>query len=131
MRVTTKHGFFSPSVLMLASVLALSACSLETDVSQPATIRVAQGNDQIVATNTPLPTKLGVVVVTQFGEPVAGAPVTWTISSGGGTLESAVTLTNESGIATTGYTTGATAGTAKILAKVADLPTVSFTITVT
>jgi hypothetical protein len=118
-------------VLLLAAVAMLSACSLETDVTQPSAVQIIQGNSQSVAASTKLPTDLGVVVVTQFGEPVGGVPVQWTVTSGGGTLDAALTLTNENGIATTGYTAGATAGTVTIHAKAGDLPIVTFTITVT
>jgi Big-like domain-containing protein len=108
-------------ILLGAVTVALSACSLETDVSDPASIAIIQGDGQTVATNTLLPTDLGVVVVTQLGEPVPSEPVQWTIVSGGGTLNPVLSQTNEDGVATTSFTTGPTAGNVKITAKAGNL----------
>jgi Big-like domain-containing protein len=130
MRAANRHALSNRSLIVLATVLALAGCSLNTDVSQPASIQTVQGNNQSVATNTKLPTDLGVIVVTQFGEPVAGVAVQWTVTSGGGSVTPVLTQTSDTGIATTSYTSGATPGTVSVEAKVSGLPVVTFTVTV-
>jgi hypothetical protein len=131
MRAAKRHALSNRSLIVLASVLTLFGCSLNTDVSQPASIQTVQGNNQSVATNTTLPTDLGVVVVTQFGEPVAGVAVQWSVVSGGGSVTPVLSQTSDTGISTTSYTSGATAGTVSVQAKVGGLPVVTFTVTVT
>lgn len=131
MRATKRHALSNRSLIVLATVLAVSGCSLNTDVSQPAQIQIVQGNNQSAATNTTLPTKLGVIVVTQFGEAVSGVGVQWTVASGGGSVDQVLTQTDDTGIATTSYTTGATTGTATIQAKAPGLPLVTFTVNIT
>jgi hypothetical protein len=116
--------------LFLAAIATLSACSLETDVGDPSVVQIIQGDDQTVATNTVLPIDLGVVVVTQLGEPVEGEAVQWTVVSGGGTVTPVLSQTNEHGVATTSYTAGATPGGVKITAKARNL-LVTFDVTVT
>ena len=117
------------SVILIA-VGVLSACSLETDVSEPAVVQIIQGDAQTVATNTMLPIDLGVVVVTQLGEPVADETVQWSVVSGGGTVTPLTSQTNEHGVATTSYTSGATAGDVKVTAQTGNLR-VTFDVTVT
>ena len=130
MRAAKRHAFSNRSLVLFAGVLAIAGCSLNTDVTKPTAIQIIQGNLQSAATNTTLPTDFGVIVVTQFGEPVAGVGVQWTVISGGGTVDPVLVQTDDTGIANTSYTTGATAGTATIQAKASGLPPVTFTVTV-
>ena len=118
-------------VVLLATLVAASGCSLNTDVSDPTAIIKSGGDQQSAPTNTPLPLPLAVLVVTQFGEPIQNVTVNWTITSGGGTLGATSTLTNENGIASVTYTTGATAGSVVIQARVQGVPPLTFNITVT
>jgi hypothetical protein len=122
--------FRTRCVVILIAVASLSACSLETDVSEPAVVQIIQGDAQTVATNTMLPIDLGVVVVTQLGEPVADETVQWSVVSGGGTVTPLTSQTNEHGVATTSYTAGATAGDVKVTAQTGGLR-VTFDVTVT
>jgi hypothetical protein len=130
MRAATTHASSKWSALLLASVLVLAGCSLNTDPPQPAALAIVQGDRQTAAANTALDTSLGVIVVTQFGGPVSGAAVQWSVISGGGSVDPVLTLTTDRGIAMTSYTTGATPGTATIQAKALGLPPVTFTITI-
>jgi hypothetical protein len=119
---------------VLVALVAVGACTLNTDVSEgPAgLIKIPDGDGQTAATSTTLPIPLSVVVVNQFGERLPGVTVTWTISSGGGTLSADTTQTDELGVASVSYTTGTTPGEAVIQASVADgVLIVTFNATVT
>jgi len=66
----------------------------------------------------------------QTGAPMAGVPVTFAVTAGGGTLVGANATTNANGIATvTSWTLGAAAGTNTVTATVAGLAPVTFTAT--
>ena len=127
----------SLSPVRLAVVLALigaGGCTLNTDVSVgPAgLIKVPDSDGQTAPTSTALPRPLSVIVVNQFGERLRDATVTWTITSGGGTLSATSTQTDETGVASVNYTTAATAGQAVIQASVANgVLRVTFDVTVT
>lgn len=118
-------------VALLATLVAASGCTLNTDVSGPSAIILVSGDQQSAPTNSALPQPLVVLVVTQFGEPLENATVSWTIKSGGGALSATSTLTDASGRASVTYTTGATAGSAVIEARVQGVPPLTFTISVT
>lgn len=61
------------------------------------------------------------------GSPVAGAVVTFTVTSGGGTVTGATATSNASGIATVGsWTLGAAAGANTLSAQTGSLPAVIF-----
>lgn len=105
---------------------ALSACTLNTDVSGPGGLLRHGGDEQTAAINTQLPLPLAVMVVTQFGEPIKDAAVNWSIVSGGGTLSSSVTTTDVSGVASVNYTTGPTSGDVTIRAQVHGVPPLTF-----
>jgi hypothetical protein len=128
-----RHALSPRKVALLIALAAVTGgCSLNTDVSLPGGGLIKFSGDlQSAPTNTPLPTDLAVMVVTQFGEPLQNVTVTWTIASGGGTLSATSTVTDENGIAAVSYTTGTTAGPVVIEARVSGVPPLSFNITVT
>lgn len=105
---------------------AASACTLNTDVSGPGGVIKQSGDEQSGPVNTELPLPLTVLVVTQFGEPIEGATVNWSIVSGGGTLSSNVTITDETGVASVTYTAGPTTGDVTIRAQVHGVPPLAF-----
>lgn len=105
---------------------AASACTLNTDVTGPGGLLRHGGDEQSAAINTELPLPLSVMVVTQFGEPIEGATVNWSIVSGGGTLSSNVTVTDVTGVASVDYTTGPTTGDVTIRAQVHGVPPLTF-----
>jgi hypothetical protein len=107
-------------------IAALAGCSLNTDVSGPGGLVKYSGDEQSAAINTELPTPLAVVVVNQFGERIMNATVNWSIVSGGGTLSSAVTTSDDSGLASVTYTTGPTPGVVTIRAQVHGVPPLTF-----
>lgn len=126
-----RHWYPPKKFALLITLVAVSACSLSTDLSGPAAIVQVSGDQQTAPTNTPLAAPLAVIVVTQFGERLRNVTVTWSIVSGGGTLSATSTQTDDGGIAEVNYTTGATAGQVVIHARVQGLPPLAFNITTT
>lgn len=131
MHVVKRQILFRRRIPLVIVVVALANCSLNTDVSSPAAVVKVSGDGQTAPTNTTLPTPLSVIVVTQFGERLKNVTVTWTVISGGGSLNPATSLTDDTGIASTSYTTGTTPGTVVIQAKVNRTPPLDFSVTVT
>jgi len=70
-----------------------------------------------------------VVVQDRFGNPVAKVTVTFTVISGGGTIEGTAVMTDDGGVATPGLWTLGSAGPNVIGAAVAGLPSTSITVT--
>jgi hypothetical protein len=118
-------------LLLIVATLALSGCTLGTDVSQPSTIAIVGGDSQTVPVNTPLPDSLSVVVVGSFNEPIENETITWTVVSGGGSVNPLTSQTDGNGVGWTRYTAGAAPGAVKVQAKVSSLPAVFFDATVT
>jgi plastocyanin len=86
----------------------------------------AQGGGQTGATGSALATALQVQVVDQFGNPVSGVTVSWAVTSGGGSVAPATSVSNASGIASATQTLPATAGVAVVTATAAGLPSPTF-----
>ena len=119
---------------MLALVIAgaaASSCTLNTDVSSPSALVKFSGDQQSAPVNTMLPTPLAVIVISQFGERLKNITVSWTIVSGGGSLSSNTTLTDDTGTASVNYTTGPIAGPAVVRAQVHGIPPLTFDVTIT
>lgn len=85
------------------------------------TIALSAGNAQIGNPSTLLPVSLAVLVTDGSGNPVSGVTVNWQVATGAGTLTSATSVTNSSGIATNGWTLGAPIGQQIVTADVAGL----------
>jgi hypothetical protein len=115
--------------LALASAF-ISACTLSTENNDPAGMAKTKGDGQTAPVNTALPVPFEVLVVNQFGEPLANVIVNWTITSGGGSITGTPTMTDGSGKTSITYTTGPTSGDASINAQVHGLFPVIFTVTV-
>jgi Big-like domain-containing protein len=120
-------------VAVLLALVAAGGCTLDTNVSVgPAgLIKIPDGDGQTAATSTTLPTPLSVIVVNQFGERLPDVTVNWAIASGGGMLSATSTQTDALGVASVNYTTGATAESVVIQARVQGVPPLTFNITVT
>jgi subtilisin family serine protease len=99
----------------------------------PARISVQGGNGQTGAAGTALPTPFSVQAFDGFGNLVPGASVSWTIPSGGGSVNPAQSVTDSGGRATTVRTLGVHPGTQTVAAAVVGLPdsVASFTSTAT
>jgi hypothetical protein len=72
-----------------------------------------------------------VLVKDQKGAPMSGAVVNFLVLSGGGSVSAATATTNASGVATVGWTLGATVGANALNASVGTLTAITFTATST
>jgi hypothetical protein len=127
---------FSASAGRLAGALLLLAyvsCKGETSEPSVATTLAANSSTSVTGVAgtvvTPPPS---VVVTDQNGSPMDGAPVTFAVVSGGGSVSGATVTTNGSGIATVGsWTLGPVTGANVLNATSGTLASVSFTATST
>lgn len=117
-----------------ATVAPLAVDFTATAAPGPAAnlVRVS-GDAQTGEAGQPLRDSLVVKVTDRFGNPVAGTSVQWAATSGGGTLSPATVTTGASGLASSRWTLGPTAGTQSATATAAGLAgsPVTFTATAT
>jgi len=108
------------------------ADSAEVTVTVPSesehVLSITGGNEQTGSIGTPLPDALQVQVTDDTGAGVAGVMVSWSISSGGGSLSSDATETGSSGFAQVTWTLGE-AGSQLAKATLESGQSVSFTAT--
>ena len=133
MNLARPRSFIAARRILFGTSIALAAgaCTLNVDVGGPTAIIKGNGDNQTAATNTQLTEAFTVLVANQFGQSMANVSVSWTILTGGGLLTVTSDKTDAGGVAKAQYTTGPTAGTATIQAKVSGVPPVVFTVTVT
>jgi len=99
---------------------------------QPSSVTIQGGNAQSGPAGSVAATPPSVLVRDNRGNPVAGVPVQFVVTSGGGTITGGNATTNAQGIATaTSFTLGATAGPQTLVARVAGLADLTFTATAT
>jgi len=113
---------------LLALALALGACNSAEGPPVPGGVAAVSGNSQFAVVGSPAANPLVVLVTDQNGSPLPNTPVNWAVTSGGGTVTDAISTSDASGHATTSYTAGTRAGAATVVATVAQIWTVSFTI---
>lgn len=93
----------------------------------PASLAIASGNDQTAAPGTTLAVDPTVIVEDNDGRPVAGVTVSFTVTSGGGSIESTSARTDANGLASAGHwTLGPDPGLGVLSAAVAQLGSVTF-----
>jgi hypothetical protein len=129
-----KNAFRAFAAFAVALTLVTTACSDSNDTTGPGvqTAAVVNGNHQEATVGSLLPTYLTIQVNDEAGHPLAGAPVTWTVSSGGGTLSQVVSTTDMYGKAIAAWTLGPNVGTQSVTASVAGVSApVLFTATAT
>src|SRR5690242_16262860 len=126
---------FSIAVLALA---ALAACGGDGEVltnpvtHTPTLLSITTGtNNQTGTVGSPLATPLSVKVVDENGNAIAGATVTWSVATGGGTLASSTSTTDAGGIATMTWTLPNTPGSYSVVASIANGQAVTFNATAT
>ena len=112
---------------LTGSVLTFTATAAK-NLAKSAT---ANGDAQTGVQGTQLALPLSVTVTDNASGPVAGITVTWAAASGGGSVGSATSVTNASGIATTTATLGSTGGANSYTATVAGLTGSAQTFTAT
>lgn len=119
---------------LAATALGLAGCGGGGDPAGPgpvpANIRVQAGNQQTGVVATALTTPLLVVVTDANNRPVANRRVDWDVGPGSGSANPASSTTNSRGEATTVWTLGTFAGTARITAQVTGVNPTTFTATV-
>ena len=120
--------------LRLAALLALSASLSCKDSGTdpkptPSIVQLVSGNNQEATVGSELANPLMVEVLDAKGNAVGGEHVEWAVTSGGGTVDPEVSITNSSGIARTFFRVGPVAGQNRATAKVGALPLVTFVAT--
>jgi hypothetical protein len=108
----------------------MAACSdgivNPTDASR---LESVSGNEQPGFVGIPLDERLVVRVLDDASVPVANAQVTWSVTSGGGSVTPSRSRSDENGIARTTWTLGLTAGTQEAMARIPGLEPIVFTAT--
>lgn len=90
----------------------LAACG-ETTINDPlaaGTVASVSGNGQVGVAGQALAAPVQVRVLGSDNQPLPGAPVTFTVTTGGGTVSPANATTDANGVASTAWTLGKTAG---------------------
>ena len=77
----------------------------------PANVTIVSGDNQTGTVAQPLPNALVLAVSDQFGNPAGGASVTWSVTTGGGTLSQDTTVTDAQGQGSVALALGTVAGT--------------------
>ena len=95
----------------------------------PATLVKVSGDNQSGIIGSVLPQPLVVRVDGTDGLPVAGVPVSFAATTGGGSVDSATVVSNGAGLATMGATLGATVGAQSFTATAPGLAAVVFSAT--
>ncbi len=114
--------------------LTMSACRETPGGPDPiaAAIVIVSGDEQPVAWGEVATERLGVRVLDQHGNGVAGAMVNWTLASGGGSLDSSVVITDETGTGYARYAANTSLGVtdARITAATPSISGVTFSLTI-
>jgi hypothetical protein len=120
----------APAILALALSLTLVGCGSDGVSPEPqavaTTLEKVSGDDQQAAAGAALTADLVVRVRDQNGQTLAGAPVSWQVTGGGGSLNDATTSTDGQGIARTRWTLGTAAGDNTARASLGGLAPVVF-----
>jgi hypothetical protein len=123
-------GRIAAAALVVAAACSDSNNTAPTPVATTITVNSAT-NGQAGTVGTALAQPLSVIVEDQSGVPMANATVTWTVSSGGGSVASGSSTTDDSGTATVIWTLGPTAGVDSLQASIGSGTPVVFTATAT
>ena len=108
------------------ALLGVAGCSLDTgSPNEPKTLYGGTSTSQSVKTNAP--TTISVFVLNNYGEPINGATVTFTLTAGTGTLSATTVTSTTAGIAQATYTP-TKAGTSVVEVSVPGLKPIPFTI---
>jgi len=97
----------------------------------PSSLTKTGGDGQSGIVGTRLPQVLAVRVNGSDGQPVPGASVAFTVTTGGGSVDSATATTDAQGIARTGAVLGTSVGQQSYTATVSGIPAAVFTATAT
>ena len=102
------------------------------DVSLPGTLlQLVSGDGQSATVSTTLPQPLSFRVLASDSVPVAGVPVTFAVTTGGGTLGAAADTSDATGVVSSTWTLGALAGAQTVTATVTGVPASARVVTAT
>ncbi len=106
------------TVTITAPGLPAQALVVTSTPGAPASLTILQGNNQTVPAGAPVPVNPKVKLTDAFANGISGQPVTWSVSTGGGTLGGAATVnTDANGNAdATGWTLGKRGGAQQLVA---------------
>lgn len=90
------------TLIFAAEGFASASATVSLDVGAPASMAAAAGNEQTAAVATAVPTRPAAVVRDADGNPLAGIPVTFKVTAGGGSLTGPNPVTGPDGTATVG-----------------------------
>ncbi|MBK7717417.1 MAG: hypothetical protein IPI38_18770 [Gemmatimonadetes bacterium] len=125
--------FTAPSTRDTVTVTAVTPTGVTDSTTviiaaAPATlVKVSGDAERIIGSRLALP--LGVRVDGNDGLPVGGVPVTFAVATGGGSVDSAVVVTDGAGLASMGATLGTTVGAQLFTASSPGLTAVTFAAT--
>ncbi len=98
--------------------------------SAPASlVQIVEGDAQSAQVGSELTEQLVARVTDAFGNPKVGVPLSFTVTSGGGTVSAATVLTDQEGLGKVRWTLGIVAGTQLVSASTGAIPPVSFSAT--
>jgi len=97
----------------------------------PTTITKVEGDGQSGVSGSTLAESLSVRVTDQYGNTVPGTMVTWTVSSGGGSVSPGSNGSNAAGVAKTEWTLGPAVGIQSVTAGISGHAPITFTATTT
>ncbi|MEN8165888.1 MAG: DUF4082 domain-containing protein [Pseudomonadota bacterium] len=116
------------SATITASATGLSSASAPLTVTFGAIAKVS-GDNQSAVPNTTLPQPLVVEVRDDGAIPVAGIPITFSVTGGGGSVAPASAVTDANGLASTSFTLGPLAGIHRVAVTAENVGSVGFTAT--
>ena len=109
-------------IIFSAEGFASTTATVALGVGAPASIEAAAGTEQAAQVATPVATAPAVLVRDTDGNPLAGVPVTFTVTDGGGSLTGDTPVTGSDGVAAVGgWTLGQETGANKLSATLAGL----------
>ena len=112
---------------VFAALILFAGCGGGTDVPPPTTVARIGGDQQQGFINTALSVPLSVRVTGSDGLALEGVTVSWTVTSGGGSVSPATSVTDGNGVATTTWTLGPVPGQQTVTASLEDGATTTFT----
>ena len=123
----------TPGVKSMAATapgLAFAAFNATATVGPASTLTVNAGNNQTAGVSTAVPVVPSVKVGDLYLNPLEGIPVTFSVTSGGGSITGGTSTSNSLGIAAVGsWVLGSTAGPNTLTASAPGLTSVTFTAT--
>jgi Bacterial Ig-like domain (group 1) len=113
---------------VIAVAISVAACNGAPGPAVPNGVTVVSGSEQFAVAGSAPANPLVVLVIDDNGNPFPNTPVTWKVTSGGGTVADSTSTADASGHAAMTYTAGSETGVATVTAIVAQVWTAQFNI---